>query len=172
MVVVRDWLETALSAGCGRIASISQADLSECLPDKGQMGVDGLCLRVTQPDFNRQPIRKRTGSQDNEVLLRLIVRAYIGDDDFIGVESGSCPVGNGRVDGLGGVVHEAIALRVGGLIKLTVIIGVWGVVVTVGVVGIEEVETAVCTTFVIVRQSLLASWQNGRFTPIIQPRHH
>jgi hypothetical protein len=95
--------------------------------------VDGLYLPVVQPDFNRQPIWERADGQDNEVLLRLIVGVYIGNDDLIGVESGPCPVGNGRVDGLeGGVVHEAIALRVSGLIKLTVIIGVWGVVVTVG----------------------------------------
>jgi hypothetical protein len=95
--------------------------------------VDGLHLPVIYPDFNRQPIRERASGQDNKVLLRLIVRVYIGDDDLIGVESGPCPVGNGRVDGLAGVgVHEAIALSVSGLIELTVIIGVWGVVVTVG----------------------------------------
>jgi hypothetical protein len=32
--------KTAVSADCCRIASVSQADLLERLPDKGQMGVD------------------------------------------------------------------------------------------------------------------------------------
>jgi hypothetical protein len=95
--------------------------------------VDSLYLPLTQPDFNRQPIGEWPGGQDNEVLLRLIVGVYIGDDNLIGVESGSCPVGNGRVDGLaGGFVHEAIALLVSGSINLPVIIRVWEVVVTVG----------------------------------------
>jgi hypothetical protein len=127
-------------------SSLSQPVIAESLPGIFRPGpglfyqrhpfaevVDGLHLPVTQPDFNRQPIGERPGGQDNEVLLRLIVGVYVGDDDLIGVESGPCPVGNGRVDGLAGVgVHEAIALLVSGLIKLPVIIGVWGVVVTVG----------------------------------------
>jgi hypothetical protein len=62
--------------------------------------VDGLHLPVTEPDFNGQPIGERPGGQDNEILLRLIVRFYVGDDDFIGVIPGPCPMGNGRVAGL------------------------------------------------------------------------